>query len=68
MLGSWSEDELTETDSMETTLPADEAADDSYVPVRFHSNVTELGMFELWCVGTQTDHRWKLEFNVRGEE
>jgi hypothetical protein len=30
--------------------------------------VTELGMFELWCVGTQHDKRWKLEFSVREED
>ena len=29
--------------------------------------VTELGTFELWCVSTQTDRRWKLEFSVREE-
>ena len=35
------------------------------MPVRFHSRITELGMFELWCVSTKTDGRWKLEFSVR---
>jgi len=68
MLQSWSEDELVETDSLETTLPADEEIDDSYVPVRFQSRITELGMFELWCVSTKSDHRWKLEFSVRDSE
>ena len=42
--------------------------DQTYVPVRFHSKVTELGVFELWCVSTQGDQRWKLEFSVREEE
>ncbi len=59
--------ELEETDSMETTLPADEDIEEPYVPVRFQSRITELGMFELWCAGTQTDKRWKLEFSVREE-
>lgn len=67
LLPSWTEEELVETDSLEATLPADEAKDEHYVPVRFHSQVTELGMFELWCVGTQADRRWKLEFSVREE-
>lgn len=65
LLSSWSEEELAETDSMETTLPADESIDEEYVPVRFHSRITELGTFELWCVSTKTDGRWKLEFSVR---
>jgi hypothetical protein len=36
--------------------------------VRFHSKITELGMFELWCHATNSEHRWKLEFSVREEE
>jgi len=65
VLASWTEDELSETDSLQTELPADEAIDEPYVPVRFHSRITELGMFELWCVSTKTEGRWKLEFSVR---
>ena len=62
---SWDAGELVETDSLEATLPVDENAEDSYVPVRFQSRITELGVFELWCVGTKTNGRWKLEFSVR---
>ena len=65
VLAHWSPDELTETDPLEATLPADEAVDEPYVPVKFRSRITELGMFELWCVSTQSDKRWKLEFSVR---
>ncbi len=68
LLDHWQEDELLETDALETTLPADAAIDESYVPVRFQSRITELGTFELWCVSTQTDGRWKLEFSVRDDE
>jgi hypothetical protein len=67
LLSQWSEEELGETDSLEATLPADASLDQTYVPVRFHSKVTELGVFELWCVSTQTNHRWKLEFSVRDD-
>jgi hypothetical protein len=65
LIGSWSEDEIAETDSLEATLPPVEDLEDEYVPVRFHSRITELGVFELWCVSTISDHRWKLEFSVR---
>jgi molecular chaperone DnaK (HSP70) len=67
LLDSWSVDELEETDSMETTLAAEESVEEGYVPVRFQSRVTELGMLELWCVGTstKTPGRWNLEFSVR---
>jgi molecular chaperone DnaK (HSP70) len=64
-LERWDENELTETAPLTATLPADEAVEEPYVPVRFQSHITELGMFELWCVSTQSEGRWKLEFNVR---
>jgi hypothetical protein len=35
------------------------------VPVRFQSQITELGVFELWCQSTKSSNRWKLEFSVR---
>ena len=66
LLPQWSDEELAETDSLEATLPVDEEKpDEHYVPVRFHSQVTELGMFELWCVNAASGRRWKLEFSVR---
>ena len=67
MVESWSEDEIVETDSMEAVLPGSKASDDGYVPVRFESRITELGVLELWCVGILADERWKLEFSVRGD-
>lgn len=66
-LANWSGEELEETASMEATLPAEEGIDEPYVPVTFHSKITELGLLELWCVSTKTDGRWKLEFSVRDD-
>ncbi len=68
LLARWSEEELTETDSMEATLSADGEEIGNYVPVTFESKITELGMFELWCVNNSTDKRWKLEFSVRDDD
>ncbi len=65
LLDQWEEEELGETDSMEAELPADEQIEDDYVPVQFQARVTELGMLELWCVGSKSPGRWKLEFSVR---
>jgi len=64
-LSAWSPDELAESDSLEATLPADETEGEHYVPVTFHSKITELGLLELWCVSTRGSGRWKLEFSVR---
>jgi hypothetical protein len=65
LLSQWNEEEIQETDSLETALPRDESIEEDYVPVRFHAKVTELGMLELWCYSTKTAARWKLEFSVR---
>lgn len=59
------EEELTETDSLEAVLDAGENEQGTYVPVRFESRITELGVFQLWCVCTSADQRWKLEFSIR---
>jgi hypothetical protein len=59
------EEELAETDSMETLLAAGSEEPETYVPVKFQSRITELGVFELWCVSTTSDRRWKLEFSIR---
>lgn len=64
-LTHWDEAELEETDSLVANLAADETRDDVYVPVHFQSHITELGVFELWCVSSTGDRRWKLEFSVR---
>ncbi|MEK6258294.1 MAG: Hsp70 family protein [Planctomycetota bacterium] len=66
-LQRWTDEELTETDSLEATLPKDDALDDNYVPVQFHTKITELGLLELWCVSTRGSGRWKLEFSVRDD-
>jgi hypothetical protein len=64
-LDNWTDDELSETDSLEALLPKDESSEDDFVPVRFHTQITELGVFELWCQSTKSSNRWKLEFSVR---
>lgn len=67
ILPNWEEGELLETAPLLATLPADESVSEPYVPVTFQSRITELGVFELWCVSSQSEGRWKLEFNVRGD-
>ena len=48
VLSAWTPDELEETDPLVATLPAAEEVEGDYVPVRFHSRITELGVLELW--------------------
>ncbi|WP_201743644.1 Hsp70 family protein [Roseiconus nitratireducens] len=67
-LDRWASDELVESEPMELTLTRESAGDEPFVPVRFVSRVTELGMFELWCHSTRSDDQWKMEFSVRDEQ
>ncbi len=67
LIGGWNEDEISETDSLEATLPRSDQLSEDYVPVRFHSKITELGVFELWCVSGADGQRWKLEFSIRDD-
>ncbi|MDB5322765.1 MAG: DnaK-related protein [Phycisphaerales bacterium] len=68
VLDQWTDDELTETDALEANLPSAQNAEDGYVPVKFQSKLTELGVFELWCLSQSADQKWKLEFSVREEQ
>ncbi len=61
----WDDEELVETAPMELCLDISEAPDEGFVPVRFQSRLTELGVLELWCKSTRDNQRWKLELNVR---
>ncbi len=64
-LDRWTQDELMESESINLNLSTDDFDSERYVPVRFLSRVTELGMLELWCRSTRSDEQWKLEFNTR---
>jgi hypothetical protein len=36
--------------------------------VRLRASFTEVGTLELWCESPNTPHRWRLQFELRGEE
>jgi molecular chaperone DnaK (HSP70) len=41
---------------------------DVYVAIRLRASFTEVGTLELWCESRDTPHRWRLQFELRGEE
>jgi hypothetical protein len=62
------ERELEETSLLEINLPRIEDLPEGHpVPVQINSVVTELGTLELWMKHTNSDQRWKVEFQVRTE-
>ncbi|MEM6338176.1 MAG: Hsp70 family protein, partial [Bacteroidota bacterium] len=61
--------EISEVTTMETHLPATDAeAGGTLLPVWLESRFTEIGTLELWCVSTDNERRWKLEFDIRGAD
>jgi molecular chaperone DnaK (HSP70) len=41
---------------------------DVYLTIRLRAIFTEVGTLELWCESRETPHRWRLQFELRGEE
>ncbi len=41
---------------------------DVYLAIRLRASFTEVGTLELWCESRDTPHRWRLQFELRGEE
>jgi len=67
MIEDWAVDEIQELSPMEVTLKVD-GQEDTVLPVRLESRVTEIGTLELWCVSRDGQQRWKLEFNIREKD
>jgi hypothetical protein len=62
------ERDLEDTGLLEIEIPAlGDVPAGQVVPVRINPVVTELGMLELWMKHTNSDRRWKVEFQVRTE-
>ena len=60
-------DELEETAQLKVTLSSVDENSPHIVPVKLHSRITELGTLELWMQHSESEQRWKIEFNVRGK-
>jgi molecular chaperone DnaK (HSP70) len=40
----------------------------SEIPVHLEAGYTEAGTLEIWCQSRHTPHRWRLRFQLRGED
>ncbi len=67
LVEDWASDEIQELSPLEVTLKVD-GQEETVLPVRLESRVTEIGTLELWCVSRDGEQRWKLEFNIRERE
>lgn len=48
-----------------TILRSGKKSSAEQVRVRLHAILTEVGTLELWCVATEGNRRWRLQFEVR---
>ena len=64
-LDRWNQDEVVEIEPITVHLTSESTSGEAFIPVKFASRITELGMFELWCHSTRGDEKWKMEFNAR---
>lgn len=62
-----SQDEVVTLPSIRTVLRFGKKAGTVKIPVQVSARFTEVGTLELWCEARQTNHRWRLQFQLRGE-
>jgi DNA-K related protein/Hsp70 protein len=62
------EDEVHRHAPLITTLRFGKKSRQVELAVRLTTNFTEVGTLELWCESLRTEHRWRLQFQLRGFE
>ena len=60
-------DQLTALPAIRTVLRFGKKTGATAIPVQVSAKFTAVGTLELWCEAQQTEHRWRLQFQLRGE-
>ncbi len=58
---------LTELPPVQTIIKYGKKGTHADVPVKIEAEFTEIGTLVLWCRALDSDHRWKLNFQLRVE-
>ncbi len=59
------DDSLTRLPPIQTIIQYGKTGDHSNIPVAVEASYTEIGTLALWCHSRISDHRWKLQFQIR---
>ncbi|MDI6798262.1 MAG: molecular chaperone DnaK, partial [Desulfatibacillaceae bacterium] len=59
------DDTLTRLPPIRTVIQFGKKAGQQSLPVHIEARYTELGALELWCASLRTEHRWRLQFQLR---
>ncbi|MGE0826728.1 MAG: Hsp70 family protein [Candidatus Binatia bacterium] len=62
-----SREQYVQLPAIRTVLRFGKKAGEMKIPVQVSARFTEVGTLELWCESRQTNHRWRLQFQLRGE-
>jgi len=60
--------DLEELEPLEMTLQGEGLQEGNFVPVTLETRVTEVGTIEVWCKSTDSEQRWRLQFDLRAAE
>jgi molecular chaperone DnaK (HSP70) len=60
------DDTLTVMPPVQTVIEFGKKGQQSELPVHLEAAYTEMGTLSLWCTSRATEHRWKLQFQLRG--
>ncbi len=59
------DDTLARMPSIQTVIQYGKKGEEQLVPVDIEAVYTEIGTLALWCHSRISDHRWKLQFQIR---
>ncbi|MBF0232968.1 MAG: hsp70 family protein [Desulfamplus sp.] len=59
------DDSLTLMTPLQTIIRFGKKGEKAYVPVKIEPEYTEMGTLAIWCRSCVTNHRWKLQFQLR---
>lgn len=58
---------LSENAPLLMALDSQDGETGAIVPVTLHAEITDVGIMELWMHHTESERKWKLEYNIRPE-
>ena len=59
------DDSLTRLPPIQTVIQYGKTGEHTNIPVAVEASYTEIGTLALWCHSRISDHRWKLQFQIR---
>lgn len=61
------DDTLTLLPPINTVIQFGKKAGQARIPVEVEAHYTENGTLSLWCCSVNTDHKWRLQFQIRNQ-